>query len=230
MHSKTEFWQPLLIVIGFPVLYMMLSASSIAQNLFEENNFDYYMPFWGSIIILHWVSVWCVTQNLTKRNLKFSHIGLKLSKRGLITLGVGYAVVAIVAIMVTEYMLGKITIDPALLERLPGLIPITTEQRIFFIFLVFSTGFCEEIVYRGFAISSLERIGVNKWLALLIAAFIFVGIHGFYAYSNRFLFLFGGGVMFGVIYLLSKRLLPGILLHLAINLSSMFAILSTQME
>ncbi|MCF6292114.1 MAG: CPBP family intramembrane metalloprotease [Robiginitomaculum sp.] len=106
---------------------------------------------------------------------------------------------------------------------------LTTFYNLFFIFLVFTAGVCEEIVYRGFAISSMARIGVNKWVALAIAAFIFVGIHGFNAYSNRFLFLFGGGIVFGLMYLVSKRLLPSIIIHLAINLSAMMAILGAEL-
>ncbi len=228
--SKLKLWYPLLIVIGFPMLYMLFSASDVATALFEGNDLNYYMTFWGGIILLHWLSVYCVALNLKARNLTLADIGLKLSKRRLFYLVVGYFVVSVSALAGTEYLLSQTNINPELLDRLPGLIPITTEHRIVFIILVFSTGFCEEIVYRGFAITSLSENGIHKWIALFIAAFIFVGIHGFYAYFNRFLFLFGGGIMFGIIFLISKRLLPGILLHLAINLSSMFAILSIQME
>ena len=230
LQSKTELWYPLLIIIGFPVLYMLYSSSDFAQNLFEASDPNYYIPFWSGIIILHWASVYCVARNLNKRKLSFAYIGLKLSKSRLKLLVSGYFIVGFAAVAITEYLLGQVAIDPALIERLPGLIPLTTEHRIFFIFLVFSTGVCEEIVYRGFAITSLENNGVNKWLALFVAAFIFVGIHGFYAYFNRFIFLFGGGVMFGVFYLVSKKLLPGMFLHLAINLSSMFAIFTIQVE
>ena len=69
------------------------------------------------------------------------------------------------------------------------------------------------------------EVGLNKWIAIIIAAFVFIGIHGINAYTNRFLFLFGGGVMFGITFLLSKRLLPSILIHLLINLSAMIVIL-----
>lgn len=209
---------------------MLYSASNIAQNLFDGNNLDYYIPFWGGIIILHWISVFCVAMNLKIRGLSFSDIGISLSNSRIKYFISGYFVIAVAAVITIEYLLTQITIDPSLIQRLPGLIPITIEHRIFFIFLVFSTGVCEEIVYRGFAITSLSHNGVNKWLALIIAAFVFVGIHGFYAYFNRFIFLFGGGIMFGVIYLVSRKLLPGMILHLVINLSSIFAILSIQID
>ena len=73
----------------------------------------------------------------------------------------------------------------------------------------------------------LSDAGLNRWLGVCIAAVIFVGIHGVNAYTNRFLFLFGGGVLFGIMFLASRNLLPPIILHLAINLSAMLVILQT---
>jgi membrane protease YdiL (CAAX protease family) len=122
-------------------------------------------------------------------------------------------------------IINNIELDSTKFGNISGLIPKTTSHRIFFILLVFSAGFCEEIVYRGFTITMLSEIGINKWIALIIAAFIFIGIHGINAYTNRFLFLFWGGIMFGSTFLLSKRLLPSILIHLLINLSAMMGIL-----
>jgi len=80
IFSKTEFWVPLFIIIGIPIMYMLFSASSIAQNLFKANDLDYYIPFWSGIIILHWMSVYCVALNLKKRKLSFSDIEFAQSK------------------------------------------------------------------------------------------------------------------------------------------------------
>jgi membrane protease YdiL (CAAX protease family) len=183
------------------------------------------MPFWGGIIILHWLSVWVVIKFLKSQKKTLADIGYKLSNKGTLYLVGGYLLIAILMLVGVETMLNNVELDPSKFGNISGLIPKTTSHRIFFILLVFSTGICEEIVYRGFAITQLNEIGVNKWIALIIAAFIFIGIHGINAYTNRFLFLFGGGIMFGVTFLLSKRLLPSILIHLFINLSAMMAIL-----
>lgn len=214
----------MLIIIGFPILYMIFGMTPIATELFAEKNLDYYIPFWGGIIILHWVSVFVVTQLLKSQGKTLADIGYKLSRKGTLRFIGGYVLVALLVLVGVEVILSNVELDSSQFGSISSLIPKTTSHRIFFILLVFSTGFCEEIVYRGFAITQLEKIGLNKWIALIIAAFIFVGIHGVNAYSNRFLFLFGGGVMFGLVFLFSKRLLPSILIHLAINLSAMMAI------
>jgi membrane protease YdiL (CAAX protease family) len=225
MELKNKTWKILSILIGFPFLYILFGKTTIAIELFANKNLHYYMPFWGGIIILHWLSVWVVIKFLKSQKKTLADIGYKLSNKGTLYLVGGYLLIAILMLVGVETMLNNVELDPSKFGNISGLIPKTTSHRIFFILLVFSTGVCEEIVYRGFAIIQLNEIGVNKWIALIIAAFIFIGIHGINAYTNRFLFLFGGGIMFGVTFLLSKRLLPSILIHLFINLSAMMAIL-----
>ena len=225
LERNTSIWKTLSIIIGFPILYMLFGKTSIAIELFANKNLDYYIPFWGGIIILHWASVFVVTQLLKSEGKTLADIGYKLSRKGTLLFIGGYVLVALLVLVGVEVILGNVELDSSQFGSIAGLIPKTTPHRIFFILLVFSTGFCEEIVYRGFAISQLERIGLNKWIALVVAALIFIGIHGVNAYSNRFLFLFGGGIMFGLVFLYSKRLLPSMLIHLFINLSAMMSIL-----
>lgn len=215
----------LLTIIGFPILYMLFCKTSIATELFGNKNLDYYIPFWGGIIALHWISVLVVTLLLKSHGKTFADIGYKLSRKGTLLLIGGYALVALLVLGGVEVMLNDVSLDSSQFGSISGLIPKTTSHRIFFILLVFSTGFCEEIFYRGFAITQLEKIGLNKWIALIVSAMLFIGIHGVNAYSRNFLFYFGGGLMFGLTFLFSKRLLPSILIHLAINLSAMMAIL-----
>lgn len=225
LERKVNTWKTLSIIIGFPILYMLFSKTSIATELFGKKNLDYYIPFWGGIVILHWASVFVVLLLLKSQSKTFADIGYKLSRKGTLLLIGGYVLAALLLLVGLEVMLSNVKLDSSQFGSISGLVPKTTSHRIFFIFLVFSTGFCEEIVYRGFAITQLEKIGLNKWMALIVAALIFIGIHGANAYSRNFLFYFGGGLMFGLVFLFSKRLLPSILIHLAINLSAMMGIL-----
>lgn len=224
-ERKISLWKTLSIIIGFPILYLLFCETSIATELFGNKNLDYYIPFWGGIIMLHWLSVFVVTLLLKSQGKTLTDIGYKLSRKGTLFLIGSYVIVALLLLVGVEIMLSDVELDSSQFGNISGLIPKTTSHRIFFIFLVFSTGFCEEIFYRGFVITQLEKIGLNKWIALIFAALLFIGIHGINAYSRNFLFYFGGGIMFGLTFLLSKRLLPSILIHLLINLSAMMGIL-----
>lgn len=223
--GKIAWWKTAIVIVGFPIVYMMYGSSELAHGLFRQGDRDFYIPFWGGIVVLHWLSVLAVALVLKASGRTFSDIGYKLSRKGTWMLVVIFLLVSLLALGITETVLSSADINAGSIGRLPGLIPITFPQRVFFVLLVFSTGFCEEIVYRGFAITGLSDAGVNRWLGLFVAAFLFVGIHGVTAYSNRFLFLFGGGVMFGVLFLVTKNLLPSTIVHLIINLSAMLAIL-----
>lgn len=225
--GKIDFWKTAAIIVGFPVAYMVYGTSDFAQALFGQKDRDFYIPFWSGIMALHWLSVLAVALVLKTSGRKFADIGYKLSRKRALSLIVLYTFLALAALGVVEFSLNSVDMRDDQIQGLPGLIPTTFSQRVFFILLVFSTGFCEEIVYRGFAITGLSDAGLNRWLGLFIAAFMFVGIHGLNAYSNRFLFLFGGGIMFGILFLTTKNLLPSIIIHMLINLSAMLAILQT---
>lgn len=218
-------WKTALIIIGFPLAYMMFGTSDVAYALFVQGDRNAYFLFWGGIVALHWASVGAVGLALFTSGHSFRDIGLKRSRTELIVLFALFATIAFAVFFGVESTIGPAGLSEAQTRNLPGLVPITTQERVFFILLVFSTGFCEEAVYRGFAITGLSDAGINRWLGLIIAAVLFVGIHGVNAYTNRFLFLFGGGVVFGILFLTTRSLLPPILLHWAINLSAMLAVL-----
>jgi hypothetical protein len=64
MELKNKTWKILSILIGFPFLYILFGKTTIAIELFANKNLLNYMPFWGGIIILHWLSVWVVIKFL----------------------------------------------------------------------------------------------------------------------------------------------------------------------
>jgi membrane protease YdiL (CAAX protease family) len=85
-----------------------------------------------------------------------------------------------------------------------------------------TAGFCEELVYRGFAISALRGRGMRAWQALIIASVSFVFVHGLagvFAFPVYFTF----GLLFGGLFLWRRTLAPGMCLHAAFD---MFAILA----
>lgn len=123
----------------------------------------------------------------------------------------------------TELSLNYIKIDTTKLEKVSSFFPKTAFQRLLFIISVFTAAFCEEVIYRGFAITKLKELGLNKWVALIPSGIAFVFIHGIIGFSQFWLY-FIPALVFGVIFILSKRLLPGIILHLLYNLMAIMAV------
>jgi membrane protease YdiL (CAAX protease family) len=98
----------------------------------------------------------------------------------------------------------------------PG--PVLAEQ-VYWVFMSFSAGFCEEVVYRGFGITALRARCWATWLAVLLATLAFVFVHGV-AGAFQFPAYFGMGLLFAAVYLGTRSLVPGICLHTAIDLGA----------
>lgn len=64
---------------------------------------------------------------------------------------------------------------------------------------------------------------MNRWLAVLLAAIPFVFQHGLKP-VDQFWWFFGSGLVLGALFVLSRRLIPGIIIHSIIILSAMFGI------
>lgn len=86
-----------------------------------------------------------------------------------------------------------------------------------------SVGIVEEVVYRGYAQPRLEAALGNRWLALLVVAAGFGAQHIAFAAHDasfalaRFIGTFAAGIVFGLLYLKMRRLLPLMIGHWLVN-------------
>lgn len=220
---KNQIKHLLIVLIIFPICYIGLNLTPLSQDLFVHGNNHNYILFWSLIVIMHWVSFYVVYRFLRSENQTLKDIGYKLNKKQTIILISSYFALAFIAFGLTELSLNYVEINLEALEKMPNFFPRTTFQRLFFILSVFTAGFCEEIIYRGFAITKLKELGLNKWIALIPSGITFVFIHGIIGFSQFWMY-FIPALIFGVIFILSKRLLPSIIVHLLYNLTAIMAI------
>lgn len=85
-------------------------------------------------------------------------------------------------------------------------------------------GLAEEIVYRGFAIKALESNTINRWIAIVMASIPFIFQHGLKSIDQFWWFL-TWGLVFGILFVLLKKLTLIIIIHWLVILSAMLAIL-----
>ena len=209
----------LLILILFPALYLINSSFS----WFESNGPYDFFGFWSVVIVLHWATLYFIYKILYKEGFTFGEVGYKLSKSHTIKLIMAFIAIALLLFGIVEWSILQVTIDENKLAEIPGFMPTTTGQRIFFILVVFSAGMCEEIIYRGYAISRGIELGLNKWVAIFIAALSFVFIHGLAGYYYFWMYL-TAGLVFGLLFKWRKRLLWNIILHWILDLLVMMVI------
>jgi membrane protease YdiL (CAAX protease family) len=201
-------WQVLLVLVGLPVLYIANSFSPWSAGLFYRHDHAYFLAFWSSVAVLHWGSVALVLILLKRAGGRLEDIGLTLSPLRVVAL-VGIPLVLGLALIVLRET-SAASEGPPSGPSPHG--PATLGERLFWVFMSFTAGFCEELVYRGFAIRVLQGRGMRIWLAVLLATLSFVFIHGVAAVFG-FPFYFAAGLLFAALFLWRRSLVPGICLH-----------------
>lgn len=213
-------WQVLIVLVLFPSLYVIkdqLPLTPMFEYVLPSSVLDAYsrvpgfIPFWGTILGLHWISVLVVVFFLWQGGAAVSALGLKVPTTQvgavfgiLLLLGVGFLVFRVYSSHgdVLTPIGAKLTIPPLA----------TTFERGCWIAISLSAGFCEELVYRGFGITALKQLGIPLWGAIIFSSISFTFIHGIrpvQLMAGHFLF----GMVMSLIYVMSKRLLPIMAIH-----------------
>lgn len=188
-------WQITLILVGFPFLYMLNSFAPWSVRLFGANDRTAFFPFFISVLILHWVSAALTIYFMRKAGLTLPDLALNLSSRRAVIIVCKLIAVGFLFVVFRQLV-------PYSLERPRWLVffPTTLWENVFFVSVAVSAGFCEELVYRGFAITALQSRGFRLWQGVILATISFVFIHGLggvYAFPVFFL----AGLLFAGIYL-----------------------------
>lgn len=69
---------------------------------------------------------------------------------------------------------------------------------------------CEELFFRGFILNHIAHTRNNNWIGVLLSAFVFTLLH---LNWQQFLPILCFGIALGVIYVITKSIFPGIILH-----------------
>lgn len=226
MKEDIPYWKILTVLIGFPCIYQLYSVSPFSIELFQKSNNNFFIPFFLGTIFLH-ISTFLICVWLMKTS-HWGHrdIGFLLSKKQTIQLLIAYFTIALVLLVGVELVLNNVTVDTSKVNKLGNFFPKTLSQRIVFIFTAFSAGFCEEYIYRGFAIRSLESKGIPLRISLIISSISFTFIHGIVVFE-RFHAYFFPSLVFGILFIWTKKLAIPMFVHAIIDLTAILMILKT---
>jgi CAAX protease family protein len=214
-------WQVMLVIVGLPALYLVNSLLPWSTGLIQGRDHAFFWQFWASIAVLHWSSFALVSILLKRVGRRLSDIGLQLSPfRVAVMVGIP-AIVALVLMVLHE---GS---SPAPGSPSDPQSPVTMAERLFWIFISFTAGFCEEVIYRGFSIRVLQGRNIRTWLAVGVATLAFFLMHGpavvignWRITLTAFLIIYGLGLLFSVLFLWRRSLVPGVCLHALIDLTN----------
>jgi membrane protease YdiL (CAAX protease family) len=104
-----------------------------------------------------------------------------------------------------------------------ALVPVSPHERLLWIVVAISAGVCEEIVFRGWLLSTMHGVLHLQGATLLLVAAILFGLaHSYQGVSGMLLTAFAGALFCGL-YVATGSLLMPILLHILIDVR--FAVL-----
>lgn len=212
-------WHLLVLLVAFPMAYWINGFLPWSYQFFVKRDHGFFIPFGASVCLVHWASVCFALWSLQKIGARPRDIGLHIST-GRIALLVTIVVAIGTALIAARQ---RWPIHDAPPQDFTFFYPFTLPERCFFIFMALSAGICEEIVYRGYALTALQGRGWRTWQAVLLAAISFVFMHGI-ASLFLFPFLFVVGLVYGGLFLWRKSLTPLIWLHCLFDLMAVVAI------
>ncbi len=102
-----------------------------------------------------------------------------------------------------------------------ALLPRTGAERLVWVLVASSVGFCEEVVYRGYLLTQLTAFTGSPHWGVLLQAVLFGIAHAEQGLASA-LRIAGYGLVFGILAQLRKSLLPGIISHVTIDLAAGF--------
>jgi membrane protease YdiL (CAAX protease family) len=217
--AKIPHWQVLTILVGVPLVYIANNFTPWSYGLFVERNHAYWTPLFTSILVLHWASVLLVVWFLRRAGVRLTEVGVDFTPA---TFAMFVAIVVSVGFGLI-YLRSTWPAATELSEIWQLGYPWTRSQRMLGIAVYLSAGFCEEFIYRGFAIRVLQAHGFRTWQAIALATAAFVAMHGIAALFLFPLLIFAG-IFYSLLFLWTKRLSPGIYLHALFDMMCVLAV------
>lgn len=166
--------QVLLVLVGFPLLYWANHLTPWNFGLFRQGDRSWYPYFAGSIIALHWLTLLAMVAQVRRAGGSLANIGFVLTPTRV-------AIAIVVFILAGSGLLWLRTTWPlpdAPPEGWQIIYPFTWSERTLMLFASFTAGVCEELIYRGYALTVLRGRSMRLWLALLLSGLSFALMHG----------------------------------------------------
>ncbi|WP_031339161.1 CPBP family intramembrane glutamic endopeptidase [Xanthomonas maliensis] len=213
------------VLLGFPLASCLLSLLLLQRPALEAAHWDAQALVFLGAACWYALQIALLRFTLRKAGWSWRDIGWRWGQRGTAWLIAAYLVAALALIGGVEWTLAHgPAADPTQLSDLANLTPRTLQARLLYVVMGLLGGLCEELVYRGFALQGLRRRGVWTGVACMLASLAFVAQHGLKSVS-QFGWFFTWGLVFCALFLLCRRLWPGLILHWLVILAALPAVL-----
>jgi hypothetical protein len=205
-------------LVVYPVVYCSGIMGQIITPIFTENSRVHWWYFWLANLAFHWIPFFFIWLALRKNGESWNSIGLDwgwLAKYK-IWFGLLITILVMAAFVMPVVLYGGIL--PVRSQTI-FLAPVSSLERLFLIFGALTAGLTEEVIFRGFAMTRLNRVSQNLWIVLPITVVSFLFIHGTPRSIDALISYTFAGLAFGIPFILMglKKLELLILIHFLID-------------
>lgn len=184
------------------------------------------LVFYAKIISGQWLLVAAMLLVVRRHGLSVADVGEHLGDARL-TFAVTFGLLAILAV-VTAIILRRLRraqppVLTAAVGRLRKFLPAFGPEMAAFAFVSLTAGVCEELLYRGWLVNLLRVATGSVWVAVVVGAAVFAIGH---AYQGVRAMLRTGfvGLQLAYLFVAVDSLIPGQVIHAAVDLVSGFAL------
>lgn len=223
-HDRARVARLGLVLCVLPLLYAWaVPQIPAARELFGGDR-SQWGTFWRIAATTEWLSLALVGWLWRVRDGTQPDLGLRaLTQRQILAaLGViaGALLVAIVGAGGQQDFLSRM--PSGLAAFIP---PPTLQARLGWVAMSLTAAICEEVLWRGVAITDLRSIGCSTSTSVLISSFAFAYFHGGFAQGGAvFVWRFGMGLLFAGLFVRSRSLYAPVLAHFIADASALMAI------
>lgn len=222
--DKYTFTALIVSLVVYPVVYCSGIMGQIIAPIFTENSRAHWWYFWLANLAFHWIPFFFIWLAFRKNGESWDSIGLDPGwfAKHKIWFGLLITILVMAALLMPGVLYGGTL--PVRSQTI-FLAPVSSLERLFLIFGAFTAGLTEEVIFRGFAMTRLNRVFQNLWIVLPITVVSFLFIHGTPRSIEALISYTLAGLAFGIPFILMglKKLELLILIHFLIDVSMVFA-------
>jgi len=176
-----------------------------------------YLP----TIIIEWLIFLVVFLVLKRGKENLSAIGF--SRFTLANLGIGliFLLVANIILFGLAHILQLFHLTVP--KEVAFILPRTKSEKLVWVILSVTAGICEETGFRGYVLTKLNLF-VNNWYFTIVISSLFFGLGHFYQGTGGIILTGTYGLLFCLLFIWRKSLVPGIFAHFLQDLTALFAL------
>ncbi len=204
-------------VVNFPPFVGWLVYQTTGVHLppdFEKDIGDNRMFTYIATMVFQWGLVAFMYLVLKLEKMKMADIGFS----GFTIRNFNIGAIFLVSSIFITYLItfGLDAIGLKVNQELDFILPKTPMERLTWVFLAFTAGFCEEAIYRGYVISRLQFVTGGWVIGAVVSSLSFGLLHAYQGVGNIALISIYGFLL-SLLFIWRKSLVPGIFAHFLLD-------------